>query len=324
MASFLLRRGVNANQQDSEGISSLMEACARGHSKVIKLLLQYQLEIDLQDNKGWSALMYAVTDGSKDLVITLLRRGAQVDLQDITGTSPLMLSCFTGNEELARVLLEHNADVNLQNKEGITALMMSCYSGHVRIVELLLSKYGASLSIETRSHVTALDFSKDSQVIACLKKFGGKPCLGKRTLSMRDPTTLSTRVVQRNIEDLHDARLQDNLQRILRAFLPKPPSSQEASELLYFDLNAQPKLRDACELFRPFAYNWEAIGLLLKLESYVIKEIKHDWRKAKDCFQEMLDKWLKRAFPPPTWRELKEAIETATSGTIDIPHKIRS
>lgn len=325
LVEFLLKsRRANINQQDKDGVSSLMEACAGGYVAITHLLLQYRAKVDLQDRKGWSALMFAVAGGYIDLVVHLLGKGAQPNLRDSLGTSPLMLSCFTGHAGITRVLLAHGADTDLQNNEGITALMMSSYNGHAEIAELLVLKYRVATTVTTNIGLTALDFSKTEAISALLKDFGGKPTiLGKRTASMRDPTSLSTRViVLHGVRELQE-EIEDRLQHILRAFSPRP-IDLDTSNLMYFEPQDTPKLRDANKLFCDFAYNWEAIAALLKIDGFLINEIRYDCDgEAKICFREMLSKWLKRAIPSPTWGELREAVETATHGIVHITHKIK-
>ena len=62
-----------------------------------------------------------------------------------------------------------------------------------------------------------------------------------------------------------------------------------SSHLVYFEPDQRPELRDAYRLFCPFAYNWESIGVLLKIPRYTIKEIKYDCDgECKVCLRELL------------------------------------
>ncbi len=267
-----------------------MLASTGGYASISRLLLDYDAMVDLRDKKGWSALMFAVAGGYIDLVFHLLEKGAQVNLQDVSGTSPLMLSCFTGHLRITKILLANDADVNLHNIEGLTALMMSSYNGHSEIVELLLVRYRADMSMVTNIGMTALNFSKNEAVSTLLRQFGGKPTLGKRTASMRDPTTLSSTALLYSINDLQDAQIETKLEQILQAFLPRPSTDSETADLLFFQPDQKPELRDAFGLFYGFAYNWEAIGALLEIPGNLIKEIKTECFEPQDCFREVLCK----------------------------------
>ena len=312
LVEWLLKYGrAKVNQQDKNGVSSLMEASAGGCMHISRLLLHYRAMVNLRDKKGWSALMFAVAGGYIDLVVYLLEYGAQVNLQDVCGNSPLMLSCFTGHVRVTKVLLAHNADVNLQNNEGITALMMSSYNGYAEIVELLLQN-DADINKVTDIGLMALNFSQNEAISALLKHAGAKPSLGKRTTSMRDSTALL------NIEDPHIRQMEEKLQQISRAFLPSSDHNTT-----YFEQHEIPGLQDAFKLFRDFAYNWEAIGAFLEIPDSIIEEIKCDCDgELIVCFQEMLRIWLKHAFLHPTWNKLKEAVENATHETINVSHRV--
>jgi len=87
----------------------------------------------------------------------------------------------------------------------------------------------------------------------------------------------------------------------------------------------KPTLQDAFMVLRPLAYDWTSIGVLLGLESHVLKEIKYNNPdSAKDCLREMLDQWLKRTEPPPSWRQLADAVKNAGDDEHqDIACKIR-
>ena len=57
------------------------------------------------------------------------------------------------------------------------------------------------------------------------------------------------------------------------------------------------------------ASHWKTIGTLLGLESQLLEKIKSDEEGAHDRLQKMLSEWLKQADPPPTWKNITEAVE---------------
>ena len=57
------------------------------------------------------------------------------------------------------------------------------------------------------------------------------------------------------------------------------------------------------------ASHWKTIGTLLGLESRLLEKIKSDEEGAHDRLQKMLSEWLKQADPPPTWKNITEAVE---------------
>ena len=56
MVELLLQRGADANLQDSNGVTALMDAANSGHERVVELLLQRGAEINLLNSKGGTAL----------------------------------------------------------------------------------------------------------------------------------------------------------------------------------------------------------------------------------------------------------------------------
>ena len=322
LVSLLLKCRADVNFQDGEGLSSLMEAVSCGHREISLLLFRYRAKVNLQDSKGWSALMLAVTAGHIDFVLLLLERRAEINLQDASGTSSLMLSCFAGDTPVTKVLLGHGADANLQNEDGITALMMSSYNGHTEIVELLL-EYGADLCVMTSIGMTALRVSTDNghkEITKLLIEHGANrrvtsslPVCRKRTVSARDSTIISTRVVT---QDSDTSRLESKLERmeqILQSLLQNQTTTTTTPSYgskKTIKLSEVPTLPDAFRVLHSLAYDWQNIGVLLKLENNSLKEIDLCCNsRPQDCLREMLNLWLMNAVIPPTWEELAEAVE---------------
>ena len=266
-----------------------------------------------------------------------------------------MLSCFSGDTHVTKVLLGHGADANLQNEDGITALMMSSYNGHTEIVELLL-EYGADLCVMTSIGMTALRVSTDNghkEVTKLLIEHGANrrvtsslPVCRKRTVSARDSTFISTRVVT---QDSDTSRQESKIDQILQLLLQNQDihltttsssrhdhaatasssrqdpaitiSTSSDSEECAIGLHERPTLHNAHVAIRDIAYDWKDIGRHLKLTNHSLKEIYHDSDgTANNCLLLMLKKWLKRAIPPPTWEELAEAVENTDQ---TIARKIR-
>ena len=56
IVEFLINKGVDINQQDSDGQTGLHYACSVGHESVIKLFLKHKIKTDLTDNDGQTAI----------------------------------------------------------------------------------------------------------------------------------------------------------------------------------------------------------------------------------------------------------------------------
>ena len=281
--------------------------------------------------------MYAVRMNHRDLVHLLLEKGAQIDLQDSTGLSPLMVSCSSGHTELTRILLVRGANVNLLNEEGITALMISSKKGDTEIVELLL-KYKADVNIESVNGNNAIQLSRENNhdpVTKLLIEYGAGPekKLGNCNLSRRDSITFNKDAFTYSAAIISLDERVKNLEITLQNVWQTMQSMLKSFQILVerngtlqsrhpeLQQETKPTLRDAFRVLRPLAYDWKSIGVLLGLENHVLKEIKYNNPdSAKDCLLEMLDQWLKRTEPPPSWWQLEEAVEDEHQ---DIACKIR-
>ena len=68
------------------------------------------------------------------------------------------------------------------------------------------------------------------------------------------------------------------------------------------------QLSKAFKLLLPLASEWENIGLCLGLDNFE-ESVKASAKTAPSCLRETLKLWLSRAEPPPTWKELADAVE---------------
>lgn len=62
-------------------------------------------------------------------------------------------------------------------------------------------------------------------------------------------------------------------------------------------------------LYRKVADRWKVIGVHLQIIDLSSIEKKHHMYSDPQCLLEMLEGWLKRVDPPPTWIAMIEAIE---------------
>ena len=80
------------------------------------------------------------------------------------------------------------------------------------------------------------------------------------------------------------------------------------------------QLPKAFKLLLPLASEWENIGLCLGLIDFE-ESVKDSAKTAPSCLRETLKLWLNRVDPPPTWKELAEAVGPFNN---DIASKIKS
>ena len=72
----------------------------------------------------------------------------------------------------------------------------------------------------------------------------------------------------------------------------------------------KPMLRRVFKELYPLAPHWKSIGTLLGVPDHILDIIKKEEEGIHECLRKVLSQWLKQVDPPPTWKELIEAIET--------------
>jgi hypothetical protein len=71
---------------------------------------------------GWTALHYAGSKGHTDMIRLLLDQQAYLDAESPNRTTPLMMAARYGNSKTVKLLLEEGADPRIRNKQGLSAL----------------------------------------------------------------------------------------------------------------------------------------------------------------------------------------------------------
>lgn len=62
---------------------------------------------------------------------------------------------------------------------------------------------------------------------------------------------------------------------------------------------------------KPVASDWDRIALLLKIPAAQRRNIQRDKNHScESCLGEMLDIWVQQTSPPPSWKDLAEALDT--------------
>lgn len=134
---FLIENGANINQQNANGITSLMLASRAWSTETITLLVENGADASLKDRNGNDALFYLMNvyglgqgwwvanNGGQfiSLVRYLLSKGASINQQGSDGISPLILLAARCYPEATKQFLSLGADPNLKTKLGNTALM---------------------------------------------------------------------------------------------------------------------------------------------------------------------------------------------------------
>ena len=120
--------------------TGLVEAAARGDTRLVADLLERGAHVDERDASGRTAVTAAVYAGSAPTVRVLVDAGANVNLQDDSRANAFLALGETGNVSVLDEVLRGDPDVALTNRFGGTALIPAAHRGHVEMVGALLAR----------------------------------------------------------------------------------------------------------------------------------------------------------------------------------------
>ena len=117
----------------------LCAAANHGKSRIVSLLIEYNVDVNLMAETGSRPLFCATGKHRWSIVEMLLDAGADVNLASSKGVTPLMIA---GSASMMQLLIERGASVDLADDMGWTALMYSTW-GNIcaRTVSLLEAGY---------------------------------------------------------------------------------------------------------------------------------------------------------------------------------------
>jgi len=126
---------VNVNWCDRGGWTSLLIAAHRGHTEVVRTLLEYGVSVDKQTNQGWTAFLYAVFYGHVDIMDMLHVYGANVrHTTRVNGVTPLMRAAYSCRLNVVRMIVKWStSDIILEkDSNGLNSIDHAMISNHPR------------------------------------------------------------------------------------------------------------------------------------------------------------------------------------------------
>ena len=128
-------------------------------TKLAKLLIAYEAEVDIKDINGITILMYAACQSNKELVELLIKNNiGKVNAQDNEGDTALILAI--PNQNIVTLLISYNADINIKNNLGITPLMRAIQKSSQETVIQLINA-GANVNAKSNLGITPLIIATD-------------------------------------------------------------------------------------------------------------------------------------------------------------------
>jgi len=135
-------RGVNVNGW-FEGLTALMRAASKGHSEVVKILLDAGADPNARsrDEDETTSLIWSSNHGFLEVVRLLLDAGARIADEDSEGDTALIKACKgRAGTPVVKLLLDKGSEVEFICGDGLTAVGVAALSFDSAAVELLLKR----------------------------------------------------------------------------------------------------------------------------------------------------------------------------------------
>jgi len=158
----------------NEKYTLLLVAAEEGHETVMRVLIEYEADVNAQGGEYCNALQAASWGGHDQVVQMLLDKGADVNAQGGYYGNALQAASWGGHDQVMQMLLDKGADVNAQGGYYGNALQAASYEGHDQVVRLLLNHDAISsrkdMQGRTPSHLASAGGRK--KIVAMLSSFG--------------------------------------------------------------------------------------------------------------------------------------------------------
>jgi hypothetical protein len=146
-----------SSEDEPSNWTPMLRAAGKGHTEVVKLLLDRGANPRLKTEEGQTILHEAAKSGVKELVSLAIRAGVKANEPDRRGLSPLfnLVANDKDSVDAAKVLLASGADPNAGSSEGITVLDIAAAQLAVGVTRVLIEK-GAQVNCTDNTGSTPL------------------------------------------------------------------------------------------------------------------------------------------------------------------------
>jgi len=140
--------GSLVNFRDRNNKIPLHYAIEYNNVAAVKMLLEYNSNVNIVDKRLYNSLFYAVKSKSLDLCEIIIKNISDINSRCDTGETVLHLACSYQLYKIVELLLSHNANPNIIDiGHELTPLHYSIVLNNVKLVEILLN-HGSDVNIQ--------------------------------------------------------------------------------------------------------------------------------------------------------------------------------
>ncbi|XP_046848108.1 transient receptor potential cation channel subfamily A member 1-like [Xenia sp. Carnegie-2017] len=144
------------NEKEIDGYTPIHNAALKGFLESVRILLEYNADLNVFTNTSRSPLHCAVSSQNSDVVeLILANEPALINKVDATGKTPLHTAANFSSPEVVKCLLNNGAII-LRDGNMFSPLHIAAFKGHLNIVELLVMFKPSMIDWENKYKRTAL------------------------------------------------------------------------------------------------------------------------------------------------------------------------
>ncbi|PMK00355.1 ankyrin repeat domain-containing protein [Vibrio sp. 10N.261.55.A7] len=153
----LLNFNIDPSKPDSDGYTPLMVAIETEQLNVVDMLVAKGADLHFADLEGGYPMWYAVDGGNKQIIEQLVKHGASLNRLDEINQTILMFAASAGEMDLIPYGIEAGVSPLEQDSEGDTMLHYAAYGDNYDMYELIAEEYPQLVKIKNDRGMTALD-----------------------------------------------------------------------------------------------------------------------------------------------------------------------
>ncbi|XP_065843823.1 serine/threonine-protein kinase TNNI3K-like isoform X2 [Oscarella lobularis] len=168
--NILIEKGCNIHAKDAEiGDGALGLAGVKGDLKIGKQLVRLGLDVNEANQQGLTSLHRACMNNHVEMAEYLISAGADIEARNQWGSTPFLQAVFSGNVTVVNLLVKKGCDIDAKDNDGEGALQIADCQKHFKMKEDLVKIFSqprddSEAESELKEKILRLEAEKDKLV----------------------------------------------------------------------------------------------------------------------------------------------------------------